>query len=72
MVVFEYSKLRGRIVEKYGTIEAFSESAGLSIISISKKLNNKVGISREDIIKWSELLDIQMEEYGAYFFSRKV
>lgn len=70
--VFDYSKLRGRIVEKYGTIEAFAEGVGKSYVTISKKLNNKTGISREDIIEWSNLLDIPSSDYDIYFFVREV
>lgn len=70
--MFDYSKLRGRIVEKYGTIEAFSEDVGKSYVSISKKLNNKTGISREDIIEWSSKLDIPSRDYDIYFFAKIV
>lgn len=70
-VEFDYSKLRGRIVEKYGSIEAFSKNFKMSNVSISKKLNNKISISREDIITWSELLEIPPEQYGAFYFVKK-
>lgn len=70
--MFDYSKLRGRIVEKFGTIENFSQAVGLSMTIVSRKLNNKAGISREDIIKWSELLGIPVSEYGAFYFAQKV
>lgn len=70
--MFDYSKLRGRIVEKFGTIEAFSESVGISNVSVSKKLNNKVDISREDILTWAKLLEITPKEYGTYFFTKAV
>ncbi len=71
-IEFDYSKLRGRIVEKFGSIDAFSSNLDISNVSISKKLNNKINISREDIILWSKLLDIPPEEYGAFYFARKV
>lgn len=71
---FDYSKLRGRIIEKFGSIKAFAEADGRSLVTISKKLNGKVAISPEDIVKWSapELLDIQPSEYHVYFFVTKV
>ncbi len=71
-VEFDYSKLRGRIIEKYGSIEAFSNKTSISNISVSKKLNNKVAISREDMIEWSDLLDIPLEEYGVFYFVKKL
>lgn len=71
---FDYSKLRGRITEKFGSIKAFAEAYGLSNVTMSKKLNGKVAISPEDIMKMStpELLDIQPSEYHLYFFVKKV
>ena len=70
--VFDYSKLRGRIVEKFGSIEAFASETSISNMSVSKKLNNKVAISRDDMIEWSGLLDIPLEEYGAFYFVKKL
>lgn len=70
--IFDYSKLRGRIVEKYGSIEAFSNEVSISNISVSKKLNNKVPLSRDDMIEWSGLLDIPLEEYGVFYFAQKL
>lgn len=71
-MAFNYSKLRGRIVEKYGTQSNFADALGKPIQTISTKLNNKVGFTREDILVWSKLLDISESEYGAYFFDRNV
>lgn len=70
--MFNYSKLRGRIIEKCGSVESFAKQVGLSNVSMSKKLNNKAGISREDIICWSDVLEISKEDYGAYFFTKEV
>jgi hypothetical protein len=71
---FDYSKLRGRIIEKFKTIKAFAEAYGLSPVSMSNKLNGKIAISPEDIVNMSapELLDIQPSEYHEYFFKLKV
>lgn len=66
---YRYNKLRGRIVEKYGSIKAFQEHLENSPVTVSKKLNGKLGFSQTDIIKWGELLDIKKEEYGIFFFS---
>ena len=51
--VFNYRKLRGRIVEKYGSVTSFAEKYGVSKASMSLKLNNKVGFSQDDIVKIS-------------------
>ena len=65
----EYSKLKGRITEKYGTRKAFAEHINLSEHSMSKKINGKTSFSQEDIIKWSKALDIDLKDAGVYFFA---
>lgn len=65
---FSYNKLRGRIVEKFKTNAAFAEKLGISEVSMSKKLSCKTGFSQDDIVSWSELLDIKPFEYSLYFF----
>ena len=71
---FDYSKLRGRIIEKFGSIKAFAEAYGLTSVTMSNKLNNKVTISTDDIVRMSEpeFLDIPPSEYHTYFFAPKV
>lgn len=66
---YEYNKLRGRIIEKYGTQENFAEAIGLSTNSMSRKMTGKSGFSQEDIELWSEKLEIKQAEYGEYFFT---
>lgn len=39
---YNYSKLRGRVVEKFGTQRAFAKQLDLSERSISRKLSGKV------------------------------
>lgn len=68
MSVSYYPKLRGRITEKYGTISAFADALGVSKQAVSQKLNKHLGFTVGNIEKWSELLDIQQEEIGVYFF----
>lgn len=66
---YKYDRLRGRIIEKYGSQEKFAEAIGISSNSMSKKMNCKTGFSQKDMVKWSELLDIKKSEYSEYFFS---
>jgi transcriptional regulator with XRE-family HTH domain len=66
---YEYRKLIGRIVEKYGTRKEFAKVLGISENSMSLKLNGKTGFSREDMVRWGELLDIDVNDFGAYFFT---
>jgi len=66
---YEYRKLIGRIVEKYGTRKEFAKVLGISENTMSLKLNGKTGFSREDMVRWGELLDIDVNDFGAYFFT---
>ena len=68
-VPYSYNKLRGRIVETYGSQKEFAKVLGLSENSLSKKMNGKTGFSQEDIITWSNLLDIEPGDYNLYFFT---
>lgn len=66
---FKYQKLRGRIVEKFGSIGAFADAVGISRTQMSKKLQGKAGISQKEIIQWSEILDIEQAEYSDFYFA---
>lgn len=72
--MFDYSKLIGRIIEKFGTRQAFAEAVGISQNSMSQKLTGKMAITTDDIKKWClpEFLDIHSDDIGAYFFTLKV
>lgn len=67
--VFNYRKLRGRIVEKYGSVTSFAEKYGVSKALMSLKLNNKAGFSQDDIVKISEMLEIEKTETADYFLT---
>lgn len=66
---YTYDRLRGRIIEKYGSQEEFAKKVGISKNSMSKKMRGKTGFSQKDIIKWSDLLNIDQNDYGSYFFA---
>lgn len=69
MQKYSYRKLRGRIVEIYGTMEAFSRELRISKVSMSNKMNGKSNFSQSDMERWGTALDIPTEEYGLYFFT---
>ena len=66
---YKYNKLRGRIIEKYGSQSKFADKIGITKQSLSKKMNCKIGFSQEDIVLWGDLLDITPGEYSEYFFA---
>lgn len=71
-MAFETSKLRGKIVEKFGTIDAFSQRTSLTRASISAYLNGQKVLNQKDIEEWRGLLEIQVDEIPDYFFKEKV
>ena len=68
---FNYSKLRGRIYEKYTTMSKFAEALGKSKQIVSLKMNGEVKFNQEDIATWSRLLDIPPEQYGLFFMDKR-
>lgn len=69
MSEFKYSKLRVRILEKYGTYGKFAEVLNKTTVYLSRKLSGKTQFSSNEIREWCSLLDISIEEIGAYFFA---
>ena len=65
---YSYDKLRGRIIEKFGSQGEFAKKVGISPTSVSLKMTGKTGFSQAEMVWWGELLDIPVEEYGKYFF----
>ena len=66
---FNYQKLRGRIVERFGTIIEFAAAMGTTNKSVSLKLNGKAHWSQTEIVKACGLLCIDLAEIPAYFVS---
>ena len=66
---YTYNKLRGRIVEKFGSQDKFAEAVGISKQSMSLKMTGKTGISQLDMERWSKLLDIDKVEFSEYYFT---
>lgn len=67
--LYQYAKLKGRITEKFGSQKGFAEELGMTEANMSLKLNGKTNISKEEILRWCEVLDIQTSEIGEYFFA---
>ena len=70
--MFETSKLRGRIVEKYGTLRAFAAAVGNSYSFVSQYMNGQKVLDQKMIDSWAAALDIPSNEYQFYFFTKKV
>ena len=69
---FDYSKLRGRIVEKFGKQEHLAKAIGIGYVSLSKRLNNHLDFSVKEILKMCTFLEITLDDIPKYFFTTKV
>ena len=69
---FDYSRLRGKIREVFGTEAAFAKALGMGRVSLSQRLNNVLEFSSTEIRKSCALLKISPAEIPDYFFAEEV
>lgn len=69
---FDYSKLRGKIIEKYGSQSNFAKKMKLSERTISLKMSGKVEWKQSEICNAVTLLELKDEDICPYFFTLKV
>lgn len=67
-MVFDYSKLKGRIIEKFGNNSEFAVAMGWSLATNGKKLSCKVMWQQDEIVKAVELLGLKISDIPEYFF----
>ena len=60
-VKFNQSALRGKIVEKYGSIDSFSKYLGRSRQSTQYIISGHTDMTRSTMIKWAEALGIKLD-----------
>ena len=70
--MYETSKLRGRIIEKFGSQSKFAESVKCSLSFLSQYLNGKKKLDQPTMEKWINALEIENVDIYDYFFVRKV
>ena len=71
-IIFDYSKLKGRITEKCGSQKAFAELLGVSESTMTSKLNCDTYFTQPEIMKAVCILDILLGKISAYFFTLRV
>ena len=69
---YDYSRLKGKIIEKYGSNAKFAEDMDWSERTLSLKLNNKVAWKQPEIVKAIGLLSLDENDITGYFFKLKV
>ena len=68
--IFDYRKLKGKIVEVFGSQKEFAKAMGINPVSMSKKLTNKAYFSQKEIEKAKEILNLGRGTADTYFFTR--
>ena len=71
-MAYDYSKLRGRIIENFGSCAAFAHIFPMSERTLSLKLTCKRSWSQRQIVRACELLEIDQCDMPEYFFKLKV
>lgn len=71
-MAFNYDKLKGKIVEIFGTQYRFAKAMGWSERTLSLKMNGSRAWKQTDICKALGLLGLTNKDISSYFFTRKV
>lgn len=66
---FNYSKLKGRIIEICGMQKVFATRLGVSECALTSKLTGHTYFTQGEIKKATEILFIDQRDIYAYFFT---
>lgn len=69
---FDYSKLRGKIVEKFGSQSSFAKAMEISERTLSLKMSGKRMWKQLEICLAINLLELSDDDIREYFFTLKV
>ncbi len=72
IVPYDFSRLRGKIVEVCGTQGEFAHRMGLSTHTMTQKMNSRVPFNQNEIDRAVGILSLCNEDIPAYFFVKKV
>lgn len=68
---YNYNRLNGRIIEKFGKNKNFAIAMAVSERTLSLKMNAKIDFKQSEIIKACTLLEVPVIDIPAYFFDQK-
>lgn len=70
-MVFDFRKLRGRIIEVFGSYAGLAKALNMSPAQLSDRLNNRISFKPDEIytIASPEVLNIPSEEIPRYFLT---
>lgn len=67
---FNHSRLKGRIIEKFGSQKAFAQKIGMPEVTLCRRLKGNFYFSQEEIYVVANALGISMTELDKYFFTK--
>lgn len=71
-MAFNYNKLKGKIVEKFGSQQEFAKAMKWSERTLSLKINGKRPWKQPDIMQAIKLLGLNDSDIQEYFFTMEV
>ena len=72
IIIYDYSKLRGKIKEVFGTQTAFASEFPMNDATLSNKLNNNTEFTQKEMDRTCDLLKEPYNMIPIYFFTHKV
>lgn len=71
-ILFDYSKLKGRIVEKCGSQKSFADQLRISEPTMTSKLSGATYFTQSEINRAMAILDLEPGTVSEYFFTPRV
>ena len=65
---FDYARLKGLIIEKFGTQERFAKAMGMNPATLSLKLNNQSYFASDEMFNACTLLGVPKVQIPFLFF----
>ncbi len=69
---YDYSKLKGKIIEVCTTQKKFASLMHISERTVSLKLNNKRSFTQPEIDRAIKILKLPSDQIDEYFFNKEV
>ena len=71
-IIFDYSRLKGRIKEKCDTQRRFADCLDIAEATLTAKLAGSTYFSQSEILRSMKILDIEPGAVSDYFFTARV
>lgn len=71
-ILYDYSKLNGKIAEKFKTKGKFSVALGITPQSLSRKFHGSSPWTQPEMVRAMELIDEPLENISVIFFTPQV